>query len=194
MLGAKARYASTAIRALESHEYRQAIAAFTVLLNAYPDSVRWRRLRGFAFDMTGQYEAGIADYTKVLSRTPNDVLCLSNKGYAFYQNNQLSESVADYNRVLELDPTFVPARGNRALVLVALARYPQALVDIDWAIAGGATTNSILYNLKGYCLLQLNRPVPAIQAFDKAIALNAVYTDALSNREAAYRLLARISK
>lgn len=185
VLGAKARYASTAIRALESHEYRQAIAAFTVLLNAYPDSVRWRRLRGFAFDMTGQYEAGIADYTSVLSLLPNDASCLSNRGYAFYQMSRLGEAVADYSRALELDPGFLPARSSRALALVALARYPQALLDINRAIAEKATGNSTLYNLQGYCLLQLNRPAPAIKAFDEALRLDAGYSDALSNRAAA---------
>ena len=186
--------ASSAIRSLHARHYQQAIKEFTVLLDACPDSVRWRQLRGFAFDELGQYEAGIADYSIVLNRLPTDVRCLSNRGYALYQINRLGEAVTDYDRALELDPTFLPARSNRALVLVALARYPQALADIERAIAEGDTANSTLYNLQGYCLLQLNRPAFAICAFDKAIALDAGYADAVSNRVAAYQLLARNGK
>jgi tetratricopeptide (TPR) repeat protein len=121
----------------------------------------------------------------VLNRVPEDVLTLNNRGYAFYQVKQLGEAVADYNRPLELDPAFLPARSSRALVLVAFARYPQALVDIDWAVAEGETANSTLYNLQGDCLLQLNRPVPAIQAFDKALRLNAGYTDYATEQQRA---------
>ena len=186
--------ATSAIRSLHAKRYQQAIEEFTMLLDACPDSMRWHRLRGFAFDEMGQYQAGIADYTKVLNSQRTDVLCYNNRGYAFYQTNQIGEAVADYNRALELDPGFLSARSNRALALVALERYPQALVDIDRVLAEGATANSSLYNLQGYCLLQLKHPLAAIHAFDQAISLNAGYTDAVSNRIAAYQLLARNEK
>lgn len=137
--------ASSAVRSLYAKYYQQAIKELTFLLDACPDSVRWRQLRGFAFDELGQYEAGITDYSIVLNCLPTDVRCLSNRGYALYRTNRLGEAVVDYNRALELDPAFLPARSNRALVMVALARYPQALLDINRAIAEGATANSSLY-------------------------------------------------
>ena len=130
----------------------------------------------------------------MLNSLPTDVLCSNNRDYAFYQTNQIGEAVADYNRALELDPGFLSARSNRALALVALERYLQALVDIDRALAEGATANSSLYNLQGYCLLQLKHPLAAIHALDQAISLDAGCADAVINRIAAYQLLARNGK
>lgn len=185
---------SAAIQSLRTEHYQTAIAQLTPLVEAYPDSVRWFRFRGFASDNLGHYQAGIADFTEVLIRQPGDIASLNNRGYAFYQTNQIGEAVADYNRALELDPGFVSARSNRALALVALKCYPHALLDINRALAEGATTNSTLYNLRGYCLLQLKHPLAAIHAFDRAISLDAGYADAVNNRIAAYQLLARNGK
>jgi tetratricopeptide (TPR) repeat protein len=176
---------------LETKQYQQAVDVLTPLISTYPDSLRWLRLRGFAYDELLRYEAGIADYTVVLRSQPGDVPTLNNRGYAYYQSGKLAAALLDYSRALALHPAYVPARSNRALVLVALARYPQALVDIDRAFYEGATANSSLYNLQGYCLLQLKHPLAAIHAFDHAISLDAGYADAVSNRVAAYQLLAR---
>ena len=186
--------ANAAMHLLEAKQYQQAVDVLNPLISAYPDSLRWLRLRGFAYDELLRYEAGIADYTMVLSRQPDDVPTLNNRGYAYYQIGQLAAALLDYSRALALHPAYVPARSNRALVLVALARYPQALVDIDRALYEGAAANSSLYNLQGYCLLQLKHPLAAIHAFDQAISLDAGYADAVSNRIAAYQLLTRNGK
>jgi hypothetical protein len=45
--------ASSATRSLHAKHYQQSIKEFTVLLDACPDNVRWRRLRGIAFDEMG---------------------------------------------------------------------------------------------------------------------------------------------
>jgi len=180
--------ATAAMRLLDARQYQQAIHALTPLLVTYPDSLRWLRFRGFAFDEQMRYEAGIADFTEVLRRNSHDVVSLNNRGYALYQSGRLQDAVTDYNHALTLNSAFLPARSNRALVLVALERYDSALQDIEQAINSGSTTNSTLYNLQGYCLLQLNHPAAAIEAFSEAIKLDAGYSDALSNRAAAYRI------
>jgi tetratricopeptide (TPR) repeat protein len=186
--------ANAAMQLLEAKQYQQAVDILTPLISAYPDSLRWLRLRGFAYDELLRYGAGIADYTAVLSRQPDDVPTLNNRGYAYYQSGELAAALLDYSRALALHPAYVPARSNRALVFVALARYPQALVDIDRALYEGATENSSLYNLQGYCLLQLKHPLAAIHAFDQAISLDEGYADAVSNRIAAYQILARMEE
>lgn len=180
--------AANAIHLMRSANYQYAIREFDMLLKVCPDSVRWLRLRGFAYDKLGMYEAGIEYFTAALHYQPQDVATLNNRGYAFYQIGQVKQAVADYNRAIELNATFVPAHGNRALALVARQQYAEALQDIGFVLAHGDTVNSTLFNLQGYCLTQRNLPNEAIEAFNRAIMLDSGYTDALQNRAAAYRL------
>lgn len=180
--------AATAMHLIGTEQYQQAIDALNPIINAYPDSLRWLRLRGFAFDGLLRYKEGIADFTEVLRHKPEDVATLNNRGYALYQSGRLTDALADYSRALFLSPDFVAARSNRALVLVALGHYANALNDIEHAIKCGSTTNSTLYNLQGYCLLQQKQPTAAISAFDEAIELEDGYSDAQRNRAAAYRM------
>lgn len=102
--------------------------------------------------------------------TGNDPTELIKKGYIAFEQKDYNKALAYYNRCLELDPDYAAAFNNRALVLQALEKWPQALEDSNRAIALDPDY-ATAYSTRGWTFHRQGQSLRGLQDLDKAIEL-----------------------
>jgi len=92
------------------------------------------------------------------------------KGNHFKSNKSNAEALVCYNKAIELDSSFVLALNKKAMVLMDMSRYEEAIYILDQAIAIDAYWFSLWGN-KGIAFYMLNRYDDAISAYDQVLEL-----------------------
>lgn len=84
----------------------------------------------------GQYDEARACYSTCSALRPNSPHPLIARGILEHKYlRDPNQALADYTRALQLDENNFDARLNRALVLRAIGKYPDALVELDRLLA-----------------------------------------------------------
>lgn len=103
-----------------------------------------------------------------------EVQNLLSKGDAFIDSSQYLEAIDAYNKVLELEPENGDAYAGLGTTDYFLNKYQDALEKFDKAEEYGVTGDWLegIYAYRGNCLLNLNEPERAIEAFQKLKEIN----------------------
>jgi predicted O-linked N-acetylglucosamine transferase (SPINDLY family) len=109
---------------------------------------------------------------------------------ALHVQGQLLQSEALYREVLRVAPDNFDARHLLGVIALQTRRYDEGVRLIAEALSRGPQQPRALANLgNGYLLL--NRPVEALQSYDRALMLAPAFAGALSNRGNALQMLGR---
>lgn len=149
------------------------------------------------------YSAAITRFTSVLKYDSLNIDCYINRGYCYLNlpNKDYASAEADFKEALELDRNNQIAKNNLQFVKDYYQRINEAKSFSDQgdkyydqkdyvnAVSSYAkslsldNTNPYPYYSIGYCYFSCQQYNEAITYFDKAIALNPNYTDAIKARK-----------
>jgi tetratricopeptide (TPR) repeat protein len=102
--------------------------------------------------------------------------------------NDPSTRVKYCSRALELNPGYEPAWGLKAITLLGLQRYEEAMGCFDRVLE--IRPHATAWHQKGLCCYHLKRHAEAVACFDKALAARADTNHQLFDEAARHRELA----
>jgi tetratricopeptide (TPR) repeat protein len=118
----------------------------------------------------GAPEGALTLYTLLLAETPGDADLLYHAGLAYESLLQHDLAVAYFDRALEHDPDYMPAREIKGQILMGLGRLQEAL-DLYTEVTLRQPENVNAYAMMGRIYDRLKRPVAAVCAWERAVAL-----------------------
>ncbi len=92
-------------------------------------------------------------------------------GIAAMNAGDAEQAMAAFDRLVALKPNFAEAWNKRATALYLLGRFPESIKDIDRVLALEPRHFGALSGL-GLCDLQLDRDKAALDAFERAAAVD----------------------
>jgi tetratricopeptide (TPR) repeat protein len=118
-----------------------------------------------------------------------DTADLFAKGLNLHQVGRLDEAEAIYRQILQTEPYHFDSLHLLGVVFHQRGEHAQAVRQIDLALK--QQQNPFAFNNRGNALLALKRYQDALESYDRALALQPDYADALCNRGAALHELQR---
>ena len=97
-------------RALQARDWRQAIAAFTNVVELAPSFAEGWNKRATAYYLADQLDASVSDIHTTLSLEPRHFGALSGMGLIFLQQGDFAGALMAFEQVLRVHPQSVPAR------------------------------------------------------------------------------------
>ncbi len=167
-------------------EFRAAAIEFKAALRRQPtweglyDGLGWSRLR------LGRYHLAIEAFQSALDLAPDGGDALIGLGTALFELGRYEEALAPLDRALRGMATVVgrevrdaaAARARLAWSLYYVGRHVEALEAFERALRA-APQGAGLYNGLGWCHLRLGDRSRARAAFERALALQPGYEDAV---------------
>ena len=138
--------------------------------------------RGNVLQALGRLDEAKASFDKAIALKPDSPEAFYNRGNTLRDLGRSEEALADYDQAIHLRPAYRDAYGNRGAVLHKLGRFDDAIANYDRANA--FRTDAITHYNRANALKSLRRHVEALAGFDRALALQPDYVDALNNRAA----------
>ena len=92
-------------------------------------------------------------------------------GVSAMNDSDYAQAYRAFSRVVDLAPSFAEGWNKRATVLYLMGRYEDSIKDIDKTLALEPRHFGALSGL-GLCNAQLDREKEALDAFEKALAIN----------------------
>lgn len=131
------------------------------------------------------YRGAIDDYTVYLQMRPKDPEALTERGYAYFGLGEKDKALADYNHAIRLDRNYADAYLGRAWLHLR-DDGDAALKDLE-QVARLDPENAGAHYWQGNILYGYGEYGKAIAAFDRALAIDTGYFDAVYLRAAACR-------
>ncbi|MBW0168834.1 MAG: tetratricopeptide repeat protein [Hydrogenophaga sp.] len=129
----------------------------------------------------GQLEEAADRYQAALALVPGRPSILANLGVTQCRLGRWAEAVATLTQATQADPTHRDAWIALGLSQEALSNWAGAAHALQQGVKLGASTGQIHLSL-ALCLLRLERPQEALQALDRALALDDTLAEAWSQR------------
>ncbi|MBI5189222.1 MAG: tetratricopeptide repeat protein [Nitrospirae bacterium] len=142
---------------------------------------------GDRFFGKGEYETALASYDKAVALHPGFVIALNNKGVALYNLGRHEEAVAAFDRLLAVKPDDALAYINKGNACSQLGLFEEAAACFERAAGLDPKSAASAYNFLGLALDYQGRHDDAVEAYDKAVKLNARMPEPLNNK--AYSLI-----
>lgn len=142
--------------------YREAIAAYTRAVKAYPQYTYAYYKRGDSYYQQGKYRHSYQDFSRALKFGLNHPDVYNYRGLSRYKLGDFSGAIDDYTSALRLDSNYYYAYANRADISYILKRYLRAIKDYTTAI-NYSFEPQYLYLNRGYALYELEKIDSAIK-------------------------------
>ena len=130
----------------ETHQYGNAIADFSTVLDHEPAYPYALNNRGASFVAIGDFQAGYVDLTRAIADRPSDPMAYVNRGSALYKLRKFKEALDDFDHAIQLapgDPLAYEGRGN---VYDKIDEIGKALADYDTAVRLDKGNPKIYFN------------------------------------------------
>ena len=109
---------SRAVRLLEIQEFKQAIAAFGLVIRRLPDFAEAYRGRGFASYKEDLFDVALEDFDKAIELKPGLAGAYADRATLFQDRGETEKAIADFEKAISL---YDPARDTfRILELAAI--------------------------------------------------------------------------
>jgi Tfp pilus assembly protein PilF len=118
----------------KSHQFPQAIAAFSEALTIHPDWPSAVFARARAFQLSGQCAEAIRDFDQFLRARPKAYNAYTDRGHCLVKLQQDDRALADFEQALALKPDLAAALYGRGLVHMHRGGLRNAIADFDAAI------------------------------------------------------------
>jgi tetratricopeptide (TPR) repeat protein len=128
------------------HRWDDAIAAYDTALSLSPSDAKAFNGRGEARLAKLEYAAAIADFTAAIDRNTKNYLAFSNRCEARAEANiDLAAALDDCDAALRILPIVTATFGQRALVLLRMGKFADAIADYDKGIAGAPYSAAFVF-------------------------------------------------
>ncbi|MDE0855952.1 MAG: tetratricopeptide repeat protein [Nevskia sp.] len=168
------------VTAYGRHDYTQALACFTHVLDIDPAHLQGLNNRGALLLQQGLYEQAQDCFARALAIAPEQVEALSNSSFALNQLGRGEEALVQAQCALALAPRHIGALNNRGVALQAMGRLEEAVACFAQALGLQPHFPQALNNL-GLSLHRLGRYEDALACLRQALQLQPKHTEALNN-------------
>ncbi|MEX0636833.1 MAG: tetratricopeptide repeat protein, partial [Ferruginibacter sp.] len=120
---------------------------------------------------------GIADGLMQASKAAAEKEALFIKGLYFSYTGDKSKAVVLFNQCIALNYTFMEAHREKGVALYEAGKYEEAYKALDKAVTIQNNFDEG-YFFMGRCLEKLNKPVEAIQMYERALLYDPNYLEA----------------
>ncbi len=166
----------------------EAESAYRQVLRVEAGNAPALHMLGFLKAQQGRYDEAIALLHKAVRANPADPAILSHYAGALMAAQRFDEALTAYDRLLARAPQAFDALYNRGVILSQRAAiqsqkglFEEALASLDQAALLQPGMAALHYN-RGVVLAGLDRNSEAMDAYNRALALDPRYTPALTNR------------
>jgi serine/threonine-protein kinase len=118
----------------KSHQFDQAIAAFSQALAIQPDWSNAVLARARALQLSGQFAEAVRGFDDYLPTHPKAFNAFSNRGLCLLRMKEDDRAMADFERALALKPDLAAALYGRGVVHMHRGGLQSAIADFDAAI------------------------------------------------------------
>ncbi len=119
---------------------------------------------------------------RAIELDPEDPIARCAQGVLALQRDfDARAAIASLERSVALDPTFVPARQFLAESLTIAGQHERALATIDQALAV-EPLSALLHGVRGNILQRADRPLAALEAYERVLVLEPKFTWVYRNR------------
>lgn len=95
---------------------KQAIQAYTAVINAHPRSAEAHNWRGMAYEELGELDKALADFNQAVDISPNYADAYNNRGEVYRKKKMYPQAEADYKKAISIEPNFAEAYYNLGLL------------------------------------------------------------------------------
>jgi tetratricopeptide (TPR) repeat protein len=159
----------------------EAYVAFSTLIEVDRYFPEYHSDRANISRKRGDLLAALADYDQAIEVAPPFAELHYNRGDVRALIGDLPGAVADFEYAVELEPDYLDARVNLACLLLQAGNAPRACRVARAGLAGGNDEPRLLCIL-GRALQELDEPIAARQAFDRALSVAPDFVPALADR------------
>ncbi len=185
---------------IEHGWYEEAVSHLQALTAAYPDSIRyWKRL-GYAFNHGGMYPDAIEIYEKVLRMEPTEeanlqalVSAITNNGSKLHREGDNEGARRMYELAIELYPPGWAASNNLASLELSEGNIEKAYGILEEALERYPYVAKLNLNM-GLALEKMGRYEEAIEYLLKAAELDPMYSGAGRHIERIEQMLYEMKK
>ena len=108
---------------------KDAVAHYTKMLDAEPNSDVWFAFRGWVRHRTGSTAEGLKDYAEAIRLKPTAAAWYGNRGLIHLETKKLDDAIADFTSAVDLSPLNEVAYRNRALAYSRKKDWAKAAED-----------------------------------------------------------------
>jgi predicted O-linked N-acetylglucosamine transferase (SPINDLY family) len=127
-----------------------------------------------------------------LAQTPDHTGAMLMLGVLAHQQGRTEEGLRWCDQAIAANPAIGPLHHNRAVMLLELGRFDEAILAGQASIALEPTAEA--YSVIGYCYHTRGMLEQAIAAYQEAAAVNPNYADAFNNIGACFHGLGRLDE
>lgn len=127
-------------------------------------------------------EEAAAAARQAIALAPEDPIALCAQGVMAIQKDfDFAAAIVALEHSVAVDPTFVPARQFLAEALTLANQNDRALAVIDQALAL-ESLSALLHGVRGNILIRSDRPLAALEAYERVLVLEPQFTWVYRNR------------
>lgn len=168
---------SRGIRLLQERRFADAVAAFSLTIEADAGNARAYNNRGVCHFYLGDLDRAITDYTDAIRLDPAFAEAYKNRGGAWFYKKAYQDALADYSQALALEPDDAQAYYYRAVNRFFLGEYELAIDDYSHALYYqkdfAAAYNQVAWILATCPEERLRDGALALEMVEKALALQS---------------------
>lgn len=158
-----------------------AIAIYRGVLQIDPGNFDANHLLGIARRVQGSFVEAEELILRALKARPGNLPALRSLAQVQLCLGKHELALETNARIIERDMAAPAAWADKAISLIALKRYDEALVSLDRALALKSDHVNALNN-RGVVLMQLGRHAESLASLDRALTLQPGFVDAIGNR------------
>jgi len=145
---------------------------WTDVIKKHPGVAVAYKNRGLHYVDNKQYDKALQDYNNFIAIKQDDGTVYSQRGNMYGLQRKYDLALNDYSKAIALEKgTRYEPYLNRAITYSLMKEYSKAIVDYDKAL-NIAPDSLIVYQNRGYLLIETNNYAQALENFDKLISLN----------------------
>lgn len=180
---------------LRQQQFQEAILSCQDALKYQPEFALAYQTLGVALQVKGQEEEAKKYYLKAVAIQPNLLESYGNLGIIYTKQQQWEKAIEAYQKALKIQPQLAIAHRNLAQILTQLNRQSEAVeylyealqLEPDWATPEE-------YLTLGNLLLKQEKPLKAIECYQRIIKVNPNSFEAAHNLGEALSQLERWSE
>lgn len=162
---------------MESHQYDDAVKAFSIAIETIPQDYQAYNFRGVTYAYQGDYDRAIADYSAALKIKPDYAAAVNNRGFAWVKKGNLDQALEDFTRAIELEPSLVDAYNSKAWILATSSNeaYRKSADALELAKKA----------------VEIKTDIDSLDTLAAAYAANGQFAEAIATQKEAIHLLIR---
>gem|GEM_PF-664262 len=184
---------ANAERAMENHNYSQAIDYFNKIITKDSSNAKVFFNRGMAYLMWQKFEQAMNDFDATIKIDSSYADAYNNRGYLYYVVGDNGLALEDFNKAIALDSNFAQAYINRGANHIDLNLFDVALKDLKKAIEFNPDSPSPYLEL-GRLYYKMKKYKESVENYTKCLDMKLSNSKIYYNRANSYFKMKKYKK